>query len=88
MVDLVRLKFECLVECSSEYADDLGSDIATDLLCEWDNGVDYLEWLYCGHELQVYGCEKLYMRIHELENELDTYKTANKVLKKSLEDKI
>ena len=85
MVNLVRLKFECIVECDPEYADELGSDIATDLLNEWDNGDDYLDWIYQGFELQLFGCEKLYNKIHELEQELDTYKTANKLLKKSLE---
>ena len=44
MVELVKLVFECTVECNYEYADDLGRDIAHDILNEWDNGVDYLDW--------------------------------------------
>lgn len=51
MVNLVKLKFECVVECKYEYADDLGRDIAHDILNEWDNGVDYLEWNFIGSEL-------------------------------------
>ena len=50
-MSLVKLKFECIVECSGEYADELGKDIASDLLGEWDNGVDYLEWNFIGSEL-------------------------------------
>lgn len=48
MVNLVRLKFECVVHCDPEFADELGRDIALDILNEWDNGVDYLEWSYHG----------------------------------------
>lgn len=51
MVNLVKLKFEVTVECKYEYADDLGRDIASDILNEWDNGVDYLDWEYVGSEL-------------------------------------
>lgn len=50
MVNLVKLKFECVVRCNIDYADDLGRDIASDLLCMLDNGVDYLEWNYLGCE--------------------------------------
>ena len=51
MTDLVKLKFTCIVECNPEYADELGEDIAIDLLMEMDNGVDYLEWNYNGFEV-------------------------------------
>ena len=51
MVNLVKLKFECTVECKYEYADELGRDIAHDLLNEWDNGEDYLDWEFKGSEL-------------------------------------
>lgn len=46
MVDLVKLVFECTVKCNPEYADELGKDIAYDILCDWDNGVDYLDWKF------------------------------------------
>ena len=75
MVNLVKLHFDCIVECDYQYADDLGSDIATDLLNEWDNGVDYLEWVYTGSELM----ESQYInRIIELEHE-------NEVLRKTVD---
>lgn len=48
MVNLVRLKFECIVKCNPEFADELGSDIAQDLFNDFENGVDYLEWSYHG----------------------------------------
>lgn len=50
MVQLVRLVFECVVECNFEYADDLGKDIAYDILNEWSNGVDYLDWRFVKSE--------------------------------------
>ena len=53
MVNLVKLNFECIVECKYEYADELGEDIASDLLMELDNGVDYLEWNFKGSELVI-----------------------------------
>ena len=31
--------------------DDLGESIASDLLMEFDNGVDYIEWNYNGSEV-------------------------------------
>lgn len=46
MVNKVKLVFECVVECNPEYADELGKDIASDILNEWDNGVDYLDWKF------------------------------------------
>lgn len=51
MVNLIRLSFECIVKCNPEYADDLGKDIAHDLLNEWDNGVDYLDWMFVKSEV-------------------------------------
>ena len=47
-MSLIKLGFECVVECNPEYADELGRDIASDLLMEMDNSVDYLEWNYVG----------------------------------------
>ena len=47
----VRLKFELVVECQQEYADELGKDIASDLLMEMDNGVDYMDWTFIGSEV-------------------------------------
>ena len=46
MAEKVKLIFECVVECDPQYADELGVDIATDILNEWDNGVDYLDWRF------------------------------------------
>lgn len=46
MVDKIKLTFECIVKCNEEYADELGRDIAQDILNEWDNGVDYLDWRF------------------------------------------
>lgn len=51
MVNLVKLVFECTIECSHEYADELGRDIAHDLLNEWDNGEDILEWRYVDYKV-------------------------------------
>lgn len=50
MSELVKLVFECVVECNPEYADDLGNDIAQDILNEWSNGVDYLDWRFVKSE--------------------------------------
>ena len=51
MVNKVKLVFECVVECNPDYADDLGRDIASDILNEWDNGVDYLDWEFIESKL-------------------------------------
>ena len=53
MVNLVKLVFECTVECNPEYADELGKDIAVDILNEWDNGVDYLDWEFIESKLVI-----------------------------------
>lgn len=53
MVNLVKLVFECTVECNYEYADDLGRDIAHDILNKWDNGVDYLNWEFKESKLVI-----------------------------------
>ena len=52
MVDCVSLIFKCSVKCNHEYADELGKRIAMDLLNEWSNGVDYLDWEYVEYELR------------------------------------
>jgi len=82
MDEKVKLKFECIVECSYKYADELGRAIVHDIHNEWDNGVDYLDWVFTGSELVEFDYKE---RIMELENELNTYKSANKLLKKELE---
>lgn len=46
MAEKVKLIFECMVECDPIYADELGRDIARDILNSWDNGVDYLDWKF------------------------------------------
>ena len=51
MVNIVKLKFAMTVEVSHELADDLGRDIAHDLLCEMYNGEDTLDWEYIGYEV-------------------------------------
>ena len=51
MVNLVKLKFEMVCECHHELADDLGKDIAHDLLNEMYNGEDVLEWKYVDYEV-------------------------------------
>ena len=52
MGKLVKLLFKCSVKCNPEYADELGESIAMDLLNEWSNGVDYLDWEYVDYELR------------------------------------
>ncbi len=51
MVNIVKLKFAMTVEVSHELADDLGKDIAHDLLCEMYNGEDTLDVEYIGKEV-------------------------------------
>jgi hypothetical protein len=51
MVNIVKLKFAMTVEVSHELADELGKDIAHDLLCEMYNGEDTLDWEYIGYEV-------------------------------------
>ena len=51
MVNHIKLKFECIVKCDPEYADELGHDIAQDLFNSFSNGVDYLEWSYHGFNI-------------------------------------
>ena len=56
MVKKVKLLLECTVRCNPEYADELGKDIASDILNEWDNGVDYLDWKFIeSKEVNEYG---------------------------------
>ena len=50
MSELIKLIFECVIKCSPEYADELGRDIAQDILDDWDNGVDYLSWRFVKSE--------------------------------------
>lgn len=75
MSEKVKLIFECVAICNPEYADDLGKDIASDLLMSMDNGVDYLDWRYVGSGDVI----------NKLENEIATYKEANKTLKKTVD---
>ena len=51
MVDLVKLKFECIVECDLRRVDDLGADLATDLLGSMFNDEDIIDWNYTGYEV-------------------------------------
>ena len=51
MSELIKLTFECIVRCNIEYADELGRDIASDLLNEMDNGVDYIDWRFKDSQL-------------------------------------
>jgi hypothetical protein len=53
MVNIVKLVFELTVECKYEYADELGRDIAHDLLNSWDNGEDYLDWEFKESKLVI-----------------------------------
>ena len=53
MVNLVKLHFVCTVECHYENADELGRDIAHDLLNGMDNGEDILEWKFIKSELVI-----------------------------------
>ena len=53
MVNIVKLHFVCTIECKYEYADELGEDIAHDLLNEWDNGEDILEWKFVKSEVVI-----------------------------------
>lgn len=43
MVNIVKLKFALTCEVTHELADELGKDIAHDLLCEMYNGEDALD---------------------------------------------
>ena len=79
MVNLVKLHFDCVVECDYQYADELGSDIATDLLNEWDNGEDYLDWIYTGCDLMEFDYKE---RVKELEKENEALKKAIEMLRK------
>ena len=51
MVNIVKMTFKMTCHCHDELADDLGKDIAHDLLCEMYNGEDVLDWEYVGHEV-------------------------------------
>ena len=53
MVNIVKLVFELTVECDYMYADELGRDIAHDLLNSWDNGEDYLDWEFKESKLVI-----------------------------------
>ena len=46
----VTLHFDMTVEVDVEYADELGKDIAHDILCEMYNGDDVFEIEYVGHD--------------------------------------
>lgn len=45
----VTLHFDMTIDIDSEFADDLGNDIAHDILGEMFNGEDVLEVEYKGH---------------------------------------
>lgn len=47
----VALHFDMVVEVDEQYADELGRDIAHDILCEMWNGEDVLEIEYKGHDV-------------------------------------
>ena len=47
----VNLHFDMIVEVDQEFADELGRDIARDILCELYNGEDVLEIEYKGHDI-------------------------------------
>ena len=53
MVNLVKLVFECTIECDYQYSEEIGKDIAHDLLNEWDNGEDILEWKFVKSEVVI-----------------------------------
>lgn len=47
----VILHFDMTIEVDPEFADELGKDIAHDILCELYNGEDVLEIVYKGHDI-------------------------------------
>lgn len=49
----VTLHFDMTVEVDPKYADELGSDIAHDILCEMYNGEDVFEIKYIGHDVII-----------------------------------
>ncbi len=49
----VTLHFDMTVEVDPEFADELGSDIAHDILCEMFNGEDVFEIKYVGYDVQT-----------------------------------
>ena len=51
MVNLISLRFECIVKCNPEFADELGSDVAQDLFNDFSNGVEYFKWSYKGYDI-------------------------------------
>ena len=51
MVELTKLLYGLIIECPPEYADEIGEDIAHDLLNELYNSEDVIEVEYYGYEL-------------------------------------
>ena len=51
MTEKVELFFKMTCEVSPELADELGKDIAHDLLCEIYNGENVVEWDYVTHKV-------------------------------------
>ena len=47
---IVKLHFDMTVEVDEKYADELGKDIAHDILCEMYNGDDVFEIEYVRHD--------------------------------------
>ena len=47
----IKLIFTLTVDVQRDYADELGEDIAFDLLCEMRDGDDEIGWEYVGYEV-------------------------------------
>lgn len=51
MVETCNLKFKMSCKLESEYADEIGKDLAVFLRESFFNGEDVLDVKYCGHEV-------------------------------------
>ena len=71
---MVILTFEVAVDCDDESADEFGDEMAHWLEDSWFNGEDIVGVSYVGKN-----------RVRKLENELNTYKSGNRLLKATLD---
>ena len=51
MVNVVKIKLECVCHVNSDIVDDVGEWMADTMLKETFDGEDILEWKYCGYEI-------------------------------------
>lgn len=51
MVNIVKIKLECVCHVNSDIVEEIGEWMANSLLEETFDGDDVLEWNYCGYEI-------------------------------------